>query len=239
MPSPWLALGLIAVVAVLSLLLRRPWGAKDEISGRLPPPRDPVDFDDEDSEIDEDDEDDEDDASDPKERIPVTVEGIALVRTGAQIALISIVQSEEMPEWVRGGIEDSSVPYQFYNQIYGMAAHGWHGAKPGMILNAGDFTAARVRRDSGAGSWRLETLGRDGDFGFFPFETESGARIALAMLQRLGIVQVHLDDDLNPIPPTPEDFEEARRRYDETERALALESDPGEGLAPGDYSDRR
>jgi len=171
--------------------------------------------------------------------VPVTAEGIALVRTGSQVALIALIQSEDMPEWVRGGIEDSSVPYQFVNQIYGLAAHGSHGAKPGMILNAGDFTAARIRRDAGASLWRLETLGRDGDFGFFPFETDPGARIALAMLQKLGIVRVELDEDLQPIPPSPEDFEEARRRYDETERALALENDPGEGLSPGTYSDRR
>jgi len=35
-----------------------------------------------------------------------------------------------------------------------------------------------------------------------------------------------------------EDFEEARRRYDETWRELALEQEPGEGPGPP-YSDRR
>ena len=232
MPSPWLALGLILVVALLSIVLRRTSGGGDERAGTLPPPPAPAEFDEEDS-----DDGAFDEITDTGERVPVTAEGMALVRTGTQIALVPMIQSGEVPDWVQSGIEDSSVPYQVVNRLYGVAARGTHGARPGMTLSAGDFTAARIRRHSGG--WRLETLGRDGDFGFFPFETESGARLAMELLQRLGIVQVHLDEDSRPIPPSPEDFEEARRRYDETERALALESDPGEGLPPGDYSDRR
>lgn len=232
MPSPWLAVGLILVVGLLSIFLRRTSGGGDESAATLPPPPIPEEFDDEDSEDDGFDEDTE-----AGERVPVTAEGIALVRTGKQVALLSMVQSSEVPEWVQSSIEDSSVPYQVVNKVYGSAARGAQGARPGMNLSAGDFTAVRIRRHSGG--WRVETLGRDGDFGFFPFETESGARLAMELLQRQGIVQVHLDEEMRPIPHSPEDFEEARRRYDETERALALENDPGEGLPPGDYSDRR
>jgi hypothetical protein len=237
MPSPWIAVVAVLIVVAVSLWLRRATGAGVEQTGSPTAGLDgPPDLLDEDADPDPETTDDE---GDPGERVPVTAEGIALVRTGSQVALISLVQSEDMPEWVRGGIEDSSVPYQVVNQIYGQAAHGSHGARPGMILNAGDFTAARIRRDAGAGLWCLETLGRDGDYGFFPFETDAGARTALAMLQKLGIVRVELDEDQQPVPPSREDFEEARRRYDETERALALENDPGEGLSPGTYSDRR
>ena len=98
--------------------------------------------------------------------------------------------------------------------------------KPGYPLQAGDLTAARIKRGAaGVVPWRLETLGRDGDYGFFAFETEDGARAALALLVQFDVVRRPRDEDGNIIPPSLEDFEEARRRYEETERQLAIESD--------------
>ena len=234
MPSPWLAVALILVVFVLAMVLRRQSGGAaeprpmrpEEPSSNLTEP----DVEDAEPELEED-------GLPPPERVPVTAEGLALVRTGHQITLVPLVQSEEIPDWLRSGIEDSSVPYQVVNEFYGWSARSAQGGRAAMMLGAGDFTAARIRRESGA--WRVETLGRDGDFGFFPFETESGARMALELLQQLEIVATHRDDDQETIPPSAEDFEEARRCYEETEQALALENDPGEGLSPGEYSDRR
>ena len=52
------------------------------------------------------------------------------------------------------------------------------------------------------------------------------------------IVRRPLDENERPIPASPEDFEEARRRYDESWRALAMEQEPGEEPGPP-YSDRR
>jgi len=235
MPSPWLAVGLILAVFVLAMVLRRQSGGGTE--PRRVSPEDPT-TDTSEPDVLDPDAPTEEDGLPPPERVPVTAEGLALVQTGHQITLVPLVQSEEIPEWLRTGIEDSSVPYRVVNEFYGWPARGTQtGGTAAMTLGAGDFTAARLRRE--AAGWRVETLGRDGDFGFFPFETESGARLALDLLQHLEIVQVHLDNDLQPIPASTEDFEEARRRYEETEQALALENDPGEGLTPGDYSDRR
>ena len=88
--------------------------------------------------------------------------------------------------------------------------------------------------------WRVETLGRDGEYGAFDFETEDGARAALLLLERFRIVRRPLDDEGNPIPASPEDFEEARRRYEDSWRALSLESDlEGGAGGSGIVSDRR
>ena len=232
MPSPWLAVALVLIVIVLAIVLRRQSGG-DATRPTARPEEPSVDA--SASEFVESDADDED--LPPPERVPVTAEGMALVRTGHQVTLVPLVQSEEIPDWLRTGIEDSTVPYQVLNELYGMSARATQGPRAAMTLGARDFSAARLRRESG--QWRVETLGRDGDFGFFPFETEAGARLALTLLQQLEIVATHRDESAEPVPPSAEDFEEARRRYEETERALALENDPGEGLSPGEYSDRR
>jgi hypothetical protein len=120
------------------------------------------------------------------------------------------------------------------------------GAKPGYPLNAGDFSAARIRRGAaGVVPWHLETLGREGEFGWYAFETEDGARAALAMLEKRRIVQPPRDDEGRVVPPSAEQFEEARRRWEETERQLALDAERDPGLGddepppPADWSSRR
>ena len=99
----------------------------------------------------------------------------------------------------------------------------------GERLGAGDFTAARLARGApGVDPWRLELLGRDGEFMLFAFETEEAAACALALLESRGVLRRVLDDDGRPVPPSREEFEEARRRHEETERELAmmLDEDP-------------
>ena len=105
-------------------------------------------------------------------------------------------------------------------------------------LHPGDFTGARVRRDAD-GAWRLETLGRDGEFGYMLFPVESAARTALEMFEHSEVVRRPLDEDGRPVPPGAEDFEEARRRFEETARELALTDDDDEPAPPGDWSSRR
>jgi len=81
--------------------------------------------------------------------------------------------------------------------------------KPGIHLDAGDLTGARVvRGGAGTDPWRLETLGRDGEFQSWSFETEDAARAALTLLERR-IVQVPLDDQGEPVRPGEPDFETA------------------------------
>jgi hypothetical protein len=94
---------------------------------------------------------------------------------------------------------------------------------PGIGLDAGDFTAGRVVRGApDADPWRLELLGRDGEYQPFAFETEDAAHGALALLQDRRVIQRPLDDDGAPIPVPPEEFTEARRRFEDTLEALAM-----------------
>lgn len=95
-----------------------------------------------------------------------------------------------------------------------------------MSWHAGDFTGVRVTRGGeGEGAWRLEALGRDGEYTTFDFETREGADAAQQLFERHGIVQLGEDEDGRPMRPSAEQFEEARRIYLETEAALELPDD--------------
>jgi hypothetical protein len=101
-------------------------------------------------------------------------------------------------------------------------------------FSPGDFTAGRVRRGApGTEPWRLELLGRDGEYIAFVFETEEAARTALAMLERGGTIHRPVDEGGEPVPASAEDFEEARRRYDEAVAELATMPEEDEEDPPG------
>jgi hypothetical protein len=96
----------------------------------------------------------------------------------------------------------------------------------GEPFHPGDFSAARVVRGAaGLDPWRLEALGPDGEYMTFGFDSEEAARTALGLLEQRGVVRRPLDDDGQPIPPSPGDFEEARRRAEQTERELELDDE--------------
>ena len=98
--------------------------------------------------------------------------------------------------------------------------------QPRSRLDAGDAVGARVRRGApDFDPWRLEMVGRDGNYDAWFFETEEAARAALDLLQRR-IVRVPLDEDGEPQPVRDLDFDEARRRDEETEHALEGEDEP-------------
>ena len=98
---------------------------------------------------------------------------------------------------------------------------------PAEMLRPGDFTAARVARGAaGVDPWRLELLGPDGEFLSYGFTAEEAARCAFDLVVGRGIVRSVMDEDGRPIPVPIEQFEEARRRRDETLRLLALSQDP-------------
>lgn len=91
-------------------------------------------------------------------------------------------------------------------------------------LHAGDFTGARiVRGEADEAPWRLEAMGRDGDYTAFLFETRGGADAALALFESRGVVRTGKDEDGNPSRPSAEQFEEARRIFLETEAELTAE----------------
>jgi hypothetical protein len=88
-------------------------------------------------------------------------------------------------------------------------------------LARGDLIAARVKRGApDHDPWRLEALGRDGEYRAWRFETEDAARAALALVSR-SIVATPRDEDGAEVVPGDADFAEARRREEEIERELA------------------
>ena len=112
-----------------------------------------------------------------------------------------------------------------------------HAPLPGKIvpvefLRPGDFSAARVARGApSVDPWRLELLGPEGEYVSFGFEIEDAARAALELLETRAVMTYVTDDDGRPLMPSAEQFDEAKRRADETERLLALgDAEGGEPL---------
>src|SRR5262249_15073763 len=171
----------------------------------------------------------DDDSSEPEaeedgpiEELAITSDGVVFIPDGYAVRVVPLDprEVEAHHEDIEAGVFALSPQERLY-----LASQR---AKPGQALSVGDFTAARIKR--GAADivpWLLETLGRDGEYMPFMFETEDGARAALALLEGRKIVRRPLDEEGRPIPPSPEDFEEARRRYDDSWQALAMEREPG------------
>jgi len=96
-------------------------------------------------------------------------------------------------------------------------------------MHPGDLHGARVvRGDFDEGPWILESLGRDGEYITFAFETSDAANAAKDLFERLDIVQLGEDEDGRPMPPSAEQFAEARRIYLETAAQLELPDEEGE-----------
>ncbi|TMQ71251.1 MAG: hypothetical protein E6K80_06145 [Candidatus Eisenbacteria bacterium] len=213
--SGLLAVGLVLLVAVIAWTMRGRSVTSTPIPSSAP------------SDDDTSDEEVEDEAD---EELAITSDGAVFVPDGTQVRVIALEPDEVPREDVEAGMFATSG-----RERAALVAR----QKPGMALTVGDFTAARIRRGAAdVVPWMLETLGRDGEYIPYPFETEDGARAALALLEKRRIVRRPLDENERPIPASPEDFEEARRRYDESWRALAMEQEPGEEPGPP-YSDRR
>lgn len=90
-------------------------------------------------------------------------------------------------------------------------------------LVPGELVAARVRRGApDHDPWRLEGLGRDGEYRAWRFETEEAVNAALALVAER-IVRPTLDEDGNPVTISDAEFAEARRIEEQTEAELANE----------------
>jgi hypothetical protein len=160
-----------------------------------------------------DDGDDEDEDADDGEEshvIAVTSLGEAFVPHHHAVRLVP--PEEQGEAWkVGAGMKSSNLRGE---QALAMS---WH---------SGDFTGVRVTHgDADEPPWRLEGLGRDGEYTSFGFETRESAEAAQKLFVRLGVVQLGQDEDGRPMPPSAEQFEEARRIYRETEAALEFPDD--------------
>lgn len=97
-------------------------------------------------------------------------------------------------------------------------------AKPGEHLDAGDLIGARVVRGApSVDPWRLEALGRDGEYRAWAFETEDAARAALNLLERRVVRPPH-GDDREPSPPGEADYTAAAARTQAGVAALAMDT---------------
>jgi hypothetical protein len=97
--------------------------------------------------------------------------------------------------------------------------------RPEFTLEPGDLIAVRVVRGApGFDPWRLEALGRDSEYRAWFFEAPNAANAALDLL-KANTVQPPLDEDGEPREVPDSEFEAARQRDEETERAL---DDPDE-----------
>lgn len=149
-----------------------------------------------------------DDGWDEDEVVAVTSDGYGFLPDRHAVRLVP--PDEEGEGWKAG---DSA----HHRRGAAAIAASWH---------AGDFTGGRVSRGGGEEPWRFEALGRDGEYVVFGFETRDGAEAALKLFESRGVIRVGYDEDGNPAPPSAEQFAEARRIFEETERALAAEPGP-------------
>ena len=211
-------LGAVAVVVVLALLMRR--GKSDDTVGSYPlNPEQSRDGrardEDDDEERDGDANDDDADGEDAEEGhvIAVTSDGEALIPHLHAVRLLP--PEDEGEEWkVGAGIRSVSRRGEL---------------ALARSLQVGDFTGVRVTPggDEGEGPWRLEAMGRDGEYITFSFETRDGAEAAKQLFERMNIVHLGEDEDGRPIPPSAEQFAEARRINLETAAELGLPDEEG------------
>lgn len=210
--STLVAVGAIAAVVVVALLMRGMKGSDEAVT--LPRPAEPSEDEagpDGAADDDHDEAPDDDDEWDAREVVAVTSDGCALLPDRHAVRMLP--PADEGEEWKAGE-----------------AAHVARGAAAlARSWNAGDFTGARVVRGGGEEPWRLEALGRDGEYTEFGFETRDAADAALELFASRGVIRLGTNEDGDPMPPSPEQFAEARRIYEETEQALAMEPEPDDG----------
>jgi hypothetical protein len=169
-----------------------------------------------------------DEVSSGSEVVALSSDGVAFVPAGDAVHLIPSGDPEEVIPTRATTVTDpipSTDPETAallgrgapINPRTGRRLMSW---SPGHRFDPGDLIGARVVRGApDFDPWRLETLGRDAEYMAWPFETEEAAHAARDLFESR-IVRAPEDEDGNPRPPSAADFAEARRRDEETERAL-------------------
>jgi len=209
--------GLIAVGAVIvaALLMRAASGGRREQGSITVPPAPepeprpkPADAD---ALIDED-----QDGVDDRLVVAVSSDGRAFVPDLHVVHLLP--PEEEGEEWKVGS------RLKRVQAAMARSATSWH---------PGDLSGVRVvRGEFEEGPWLLEALGREGEYLTFPFEAKEAAEAARELFERMNIVRLGVDENGRPMPPSAEQFAEARRIMEETAAQLELPDDfrgPDEG----------
>ena len=205
------AVGAVVAVVVLGMLARRgsSAGASAGTPGAIPASgAGPGSADAAEERDDDTDEVEEDDDVEPVEVVAVTSDGYALVPDTHAVRLMP--PPEDGEDWKAGTTGHSRRGQRALDM-------SWH---------AGDFTGGRVVHGAAdEGPWRFEALGRDGEYAAYDFETREGADAALALFQSRGVIRLGHDEDGQAMPPSGEQFDEARRVFLETEAALDHDDD--------------
>jgi hypothetical protein len=205
--------GLVAVaaVAILTLVLRAARSSTPTVTPPAPPAEPAPWADDRNVASKPDEEEDEDgDGVDDRLVVAVTSEGFALIPDRHQVLLLP--PEEEGEAWKVGAGLKSTTP-----RAEKALSMSWR---------AGDLRGARVVRGAAdEAPWKLETLGRDGEYIPFRFETSEAAEAAHQLFEHQGIVELGEDEDGRRVPPSDEQFAEARRIYLETEAELGMMGD--------------
>lgn len=213
--TPGLQGGLIAVgaVVVVALLLRNFGASRGDVASvpvAPPPPEPPEPLTDSPERTPDELMDSDDDGVDDRLVVAVAADGSAFVPDRHVVRILP--PEEEGEEWkVGAGIKSARLRA---DRALSMT---WH---------AGEMRGVRVTR-GGADEppWRLEAMGRDGDYISFEFETSEAAEAAKGLFEHQGIVELGQDEDGHPVPPSAEQFDEARRISRETEAELGLMND--------------
>lgn len=155
---------------------------------------------------------DADEPDDEPHVVAVTSEGEAFV--GYRHAVLLVPPEDEGEAWKVGA---------------GLRASNLRGERAlGMSWQAGELTGVRVvQGGADEGPWRFEALGRDGEYLPYPFETREGAEAARQLFERMGIVRLGEDEDGRAMPPSAEQFVEARRVFLATMAELEAEDPHG------------
>ena len=217
-----LAILLVVVVAAVALWLRR--GSQAVDTARVEPPaRDEPPAPYRDAVTDES-------GDEATEAGAFTSDGWAFVPDGNEVHLVPPASEEDEVERVMAAAmgQSSETPLDGPGGVLGRDSRhrGSAPGKPGEHLDVGDLIGARVVRGApDTDPWRLEALGREGEYRAWAFETEDAARTAHGLLERR-IVRPPLDDDGEPSPPLDEDYATALAL---TQAGIAdVATDPGD-----------
>jgi hypothetical protein len=164
----------------------------------------------------------DDDDDEPAEAGALTSDGWAFVPDGDEV---QIVPPDSPEEEIAEAMGQYGTVMGDAGRVEGMPKRRTPGiAKPGEHLDAGDFTGVRVVRGApDVDPWRLEALGREGEYRSWSFETEDAARTAMGLLERR-IVRVPLGEDGEPSPPADADYVTALAMMQAGVADLAMDS---------------
>ena len=216
--------GVVLAAAALGWLLRTVTSrSEDEITlegGQLPPIGEVFD--------------DEDDL-DPDAVIALTSEGIAFIPAAHGVHLVPPGDTRDACAPGDLGTSRDEVTLaargaQFVNPKTGGVLAS---CRPKETIAAGDLVGLRVKRGApDHDPWRLEAIGRDGEFRAWRFETREAADAAASIVEP--ILRERRDDYGDPKPVTDADFEEAIRQE------AMIEAEFGRPMEPfGEDEERR